>query len=133
MSAWRHAANHQPAHCRGRWLWVLAFARTTSRVSYQWALRRADLAEEVADLVAELAALGFQRFRRLLDVVGRSGRGVGVSLHARDVVGDVLGALRGILRAARDLLRRRALLLHGGRDRGRHLVDLADDAADGLD
>ena len=50
-----------------------------------------------------------------------------------DVVGDVLGALRRILRAARDFLRRRALLLHGGGDRGRDLVDLADDAADALD
>ena len=61
------------------------------------------------------------------------GRSVGVGLHAGDVVRDVPGALRRILRAAGDLLRRRALLLHGGGDRGRDLVDLADDAADGLD
>ena len=35
--------------------------------------------------------------------------------------------------AARDLLGGGALLLDGGRDRGRDLVDLADDAADVLD
>src|SRR5439155_3596005 len=50
-----------------------------------------------------------------------------------DVVGHVLGALRGKLRRARDLLGGGALLLHGGGNRGRDLVDLADDAADVLD
>ena len=56
-------------------------------------LRRADLAEELGDLAAELLALRLQRLGRPLDVVGGSGRSVGISLHARDVFGNVLGAL----------------------------------------
>ena len=49
-------------------------------------LRRPDLAEEVADLVAELAALGFQRLGGLLDVLRGTGGGVGIGLYAGDVV-----------------------------------------------
>src|SRR5712671_3765390 len=56
-------------------------------------LRRADLAEELGDLTAELLALGFQRLGSLLDVVGGSGRRIGVGLYAGDVLGNVLGAL----------------------------------------
>ena len=69
----------------------------------------------------------------LLDVVGGGRRRVGIGFDAGDVVGHVPGALRRILGAAGDLLRGRALFLHGGRDRGGDLVDLADDAADALD
>jgi class 3 adenylate cyclase len=90
-------------------------------------LSRADLAEELGDLIAQMLALRFQRLRSLLDVVGRSRRRVGIGLHAGNVVGDVLGALRGKLCAARDLLGGGTLFLHRGGDRGGDLVDLADD------
>lgn len=82
--------------------------------------------------MAELAALGLQRLGGLFDVLRGTGGGVGVGLHAGDVVRDVLGALRCILRAAGDLLGRSALFLHGGGNRGGNFVDLADDAADRL-
>src|SRR5882724_9465564 len=105
----------------------------TSPAMTTYILRRADLAEEIRDLMAELLALRLQRLGRTLDVVGRGSRRIGVGLHADDVVGDVLGALRGVLRAARDLLGRGTLFLDGCGNRGRDLVDLADDAADALD
>ena len=57
---------------------------------------RADLAEELRHLVAELLALDFQGLRGDLDVLGGGGRGVRIGFDARDVVGDVLGAVRGI-------------------------------------
>src|SRR5947208_4281870 len=96
-------------------------------------LRRADLAEEISDLIAQLLALRLQRLRSLLHILGGGGCRVRIGLHARDVVGNVLGAVRRKLRRARDLLGGGALLLHSGGNRGRDLVDLADDAADALD
>src|SRR6185312_13460745 len=95
-------------------------------------LRGADFTEEVGDLMAEMLALGFQRFGGALHILG-GGRCVGVGFHARDVFRDVLGALRRVLRGAGDLLGRGALFLHGGGNRSRDLVDLADDRADALD
>src|SRR5437764_4147523 len=84
---------------------------------------RADLAEELRNLAAELLALRLQRLGSAFDVVGGSRGGVGIGLHAGDVFRDVPGTLRGILRAARDLLRRGALFLHGRGNRGGDFVD----------
>src|SRR6266702_1964854 len=95
--------------------------------------RRADFAEKLGNLATELLALRFQRFGGALDVFGRGSSGIRIGFDTGDVVGDVLGAMRGKLRAARDFLGRRALLLHCGSDCNRDLVDLADNASDGLD
>src|SRR3546814_6046313 len=54
-------------------------------------------------------------------------------MHTGDVGGNLLGALRGVLRIARDLAGRRLLLLHRARDGGRDLVDFADGVGDGAD
>src|SRR6202035_5384053 len=94
---------------------------------------RADLAEELRDLAAELLALRFQGLRGATDIVGGGRRGGGVRVDPPGGVGDVLGALRRMLRAARNLLRGGALFLHRRGDRGGDLVDLANDAADALD
>src|SRR5689334_22544566 len=51
-------------------------------------LRRADLAEEVGDLVAEILALRLQRLARALHVLGGSRRRVGIGFDAGDVVRD---------------------------------------------
>src|SRR5260370_20957092 len=80
-----------------------------------------------------MLALVLQRLRGVLDVLGGGCRRIRVGLDAGDVVRDVLGALRRVLRRARDLLRGGTLLLYGGGDRSCDLVDLAYDAADALD
>src|ERR1700741_2046342 len=59
----------------------------------------------------------------------RGGRVAGVGgglLHAGDVGGDLLGALRGLLDVAGDFLGGRTLLLDRGWDRDADLVDLGD-------
>ena len=57
----------------------------------------------------------------------------GAALHVGDVGGDHLRAVRSLLHVAGNFLRRRALLFHGGRDRGGNLGKLADGARDFLD
>ena len=64
---------------------------------------RANVAEKLGHLIAQLLALRFQRLGGVLDVIGGGCCRIGVGLHARDVLGDVLGALRGELRAAREI------------------------------
>src|SRR5215470_5258585 len=91
------------------------------------------LAEELCDLIAQLLALDFQRLRSDLHIISGCRSGIRVGFHTGDVVGDVLGAMRRLMGIARDLLRRRTLLLDRGGDGGCDLTDLADDAADALD
>ena len=94
---------------------------------------RANLAQKLGDLAAQMLTLPFQRLGGMFDVL-RGGRGgIRVGFDAADIIGDILGALRGVLGAARDLLRGGALLLDRGCDRGRDLVHFADNAADSLD
>ncbi len=78
-------------------------------------------------------ALRLQCLGGVPDVVGGRGGGIRVGFDADDVLGDVPGALRGVLGAARDLLGRRTLLFDRGGDRGRDLIHLADDVADAAD
>src|SRR5713226_7829534 len=90
----------------------------TSMVRSDPQLSRADFSEELGHLLAQLLALGFQRLGGALDIVGGRSGCVRIGFDAGDVVRDVLGALRGELGAAGNLLRRRTLLLDRGRDRG---------------
>jgi hypothetical protein len=64
----------------------------------------ADPAQELGHLAAQLPALRFQRLGGEFHVLGRRRGGIGVGFDAGDVIGDVLGALRGVLGAAGDLL-----------------------------
>src|SRR5207244_10730682 len=66
-------------------------------------------------------------------VFGSRARLGGAAVDLQDVVGGRLGAARDVLNAARDLLRRRALLFHGAGDGRGNLGNLADGAADLLD
>jgi len=77
--------------------------------------------------------LRFQRLGGVLDIIGGDRRRIGVGLHARDVVGDVLVpcaancVLRVISWVAAPCSCTAAAIA------GCDLVDLADDAADALD
>src|SRR3954452_16981008 len=96
-------------------------------------LRRPDLAEEAIELSGEIARLGRELFGGAQHFPrGRTGV-VGGALHARYVGVDLLGAARGLLDAAGDLLGRRALFLDRGPNGGADLVDLADDVGDVAD
>jgi len=63
----------------------------------------------------------------MLDVLCRRGGGIRIGFDARDIFRDVPGALRRVLGIARNLLGRGALLFDRGRNRGRDLIDLADE------
>ena len=78
-------------------------------------------------------ALGFQSLRGTFDVLRCRSSGIRVGFDASDILGNVPGALRGMLGAARDLLGGGALLFDRGCDRGRNLVDLTDGVANSLD
>src|SRR5450755_3301313 len=72
--------------------------------------------EEFADFELEAVAVAGQRLRRRENLRrGRSGL-AGAALHVGDVGGDLLGALGGLLDVAGNLLGRRTLLFHRGRD-----------------
>ena len=75
---------------------------------------RADL-RRAADMIA---AIGGKATYVGYSLGGRA------ALHVGNIGGDHLRALRGLLDVAGNLLRRRALLFHGGRDRRVARVDL---------
>jgi hypothetical protein len=80
-----------------------------------------------------MLGLGAQQLRRAFYILRRCAGRVRAGADANDVVGDVFGALCRLLGAAGDFLGRSALLLNCCGDRGRDLVDFADDATDRLD
>src|SRR5882757_6074031 len=73
-------------------------------------LGRPDGAEELADLALEPAAFAGQRFCRRQHLGGGRSGLAGAMLHVGDVVGDLLGAVGGLLHIAGNFLSRRALL-----------------------
>src|SRR4029077_587696 len=96
-------------------------------------LCRANILHEAVELGAQARAFARQRPCRAQHLFrGRAGFG-GAAIDLHDVDGGILGPLRDVLDVARDFLRRRALLLHGGRNRGGDIGDLADGRADLLD
>ena len=105
-------ADRDPGDLRpgeGRGAWEIGFCG-------QARLRRAHLTEKRVDLLAQLLRLPRQIAGGGLDLVCRDTGGCGALGHAADIGGHLLGAGRGLLHIARDLLRRRALLLDGGRN-----------------
>ena len=92
-----------------------------------------DVGEEAADFLGQ--ALGVAReFLSRAEHLRGSGTGLaGALAHTRDVDRHLLRALGGFLHVAGDLLGRRALLLHGGGDRGGVARHLTDDPTDRLD
>src|SRR5215813_3429861 len=94
---------------------------------------RPDIPQEAVDFAAqglrlpgELAGRGEHLAGRVAGICGSLG-------DAGDVGGDFLRAGRGLLEVAGDLAGRGTLLFDRAGDRGRDLVDLADDLADALD
>src|SRR5260221_12747360 len=92
-----------------------------------------------ADIGEEAVDVGAQRLRLLAELLGRDEdlirRGAGLAgrlVDAGDRARHLTGALRRLLHVARDLLRRRALLLDRRGDRRRDLVDRTDRPADAL-
>src|ERR1700676_1348779 len=94
---------------------------------------RANFSKEFGDLTAQLKTLRLQRLGGLPYVLSRRSSGIRVGFDPRDIFRDVPGAPRGVLGAAGDFLGSGALLLDRRRDRGRDIIDLADDAANSLD
>src|ERR1700722_15599801 len=97
------------------------------------ALGGADAAEELIDLPAQrfnlargLARMVAHHLRRLAGLAGRAGK-------AGDLLAHHVGAVRDPMHVLRHFAGRRVLLLDGGRDRGRDLVDARDPRADMLD
>src|SRR5690349_20950188 len=99
----------------------------------QSCLRGADVLQKSLQLLLEEPTLlrervgGGEHLRR-----GRTG-GIGALADIADIAGDAGGAARDLLDVARDLTRRRALLLDRGGDACSNLGDLLDGAADPLD
>src|ERR1700710_406095 len=82
----------------------------------KWTLSGADRSEEFGDFGTETAAVTGQRLGRREHLRGRR-TGLGrTALHVGDAGRDLLGTLRRLLHVAGNLLRRRALLFHGGSD-----------------
>src|SRR5258708_31250293 len=106
--------------------------RRVGRDDNNWrrALRRPDIRHEAIELFAQTRAFarkgfgGTEHFLR-----GRPGFG-GAAIDLHDVGGGLLRTLRDVLHAARDLLRRGALLLDGTGNRRGAARDLAHGAAD---
>src|SRR5262249_12081188 len=73
--------------------------------------------EKLADLALEAVTVGRQHLRGGQHLGGRRTGLGGAALYVGDVGGHLLRALRGLLHIARDLLRRRALLLDGRSNR----------------
>ena len=112
---------------------IAAIPRASAFARRHGGLRRADIRHEAVELFAQPRAFARQGARRIQHLLrGRAGFG-GAAIDLHDVGGGFLGALRDVLNAARDFLRRRALLLDRARDRRGDVRDLADGAADLLD
>src|SRR5258708_9967188 len=79
--------------------------------------------KQAGRMLAELA-------RRDQHIVGQRARLFGGAARACHVLRDLAGAGGGLLDAARDLPRRRILLLDGGGDGGGDAADVADGLAD---
>src|SRR5712691_6186702 len=85
-----------------------------------------DALEQAGRVLAKLA-------RRDEDVVGERAGLLGCTACTCDILRDLAGAGGGILDAARDLARRRILLLDGGGDGGGDAADVANGLADVAD
>src|ERR1700676_4534844 len=89
-----------------------------------------DIAEEGVDFRTQDVGFAAQRAGRAQHLAGgRSGFGRG-GADADNVAGNLAGAAGGVLNVAGDLACRRALLFARRRNRGGHVVDLADAVAD---
>src|SRR3546814_4098044 len=78
----------------------------------------------ISDWSSDVCSSDLQLFGGRQHLAGRRAGLAGRGLHPGDVGGDLLGALGGLLGVARDLPRRRLLLLDGAGDGGGDLVDL---------
>src|SRR4051812_681424 len=96
-------------------------------------LCRSHAVEKLVDLGLEPQALARQRLRGDEHLVRALAGLISTARGAADGVDDLSGAARCRADAVGDVLRRRALLLYGGRDRGGNAVDTLDGVADRLD
>src|ERR1700712_5775360 len=94
---------------------------------------RSDIRHETAEFLAQPRAFCGKALGRIQHLL-RGGPGFGgAAIDLHDAGGGLVGALRDVLDAARDLLGRRALLLDRGGNRRRDVRYLGDGAPDLLD